>query len=38
VAWLHNVFTDTFKLDQASDAYRRFNGRGMGKGVFTFES
>jgi L-iditol 2-dehydrogenase len=34
---LHNVFTDEFKLDQADDAYRRFNGRGMGKGVFTFD-
>jgi threonine dehydrogenase-like Zn-dependent dehydrogenase len=33
---LGQVFTDTFSLDQADDAYRRFEARGMGKGVFTF--
>ena len=33
---LGRVFTDTFTLDQADEAYRRFESRGMGKGVFTF--
>ena len=33
---LRRVFTDTFTLSQAADAYRRFESRGMGKGVFTF--
>jgi threonine dehydrogenase-like Zn-dependent dehydrogenase len=34
---LGHVFTDSFKLEQAADAYARFETRGMGKGVFTFE-
>ncbi len=34
---LHNVFTDTFKLEQADEAYRRFESRTMGKGVFVFD-
>jgi threonine dehydrogenase-like Zn-dependent dehydrogenase len=33
---LGNVFTDSFTLDQAEQAFRRFETRGMGKGVFTF--
>jgi threonine dehydrogenase-like Zn-dependent dehydrogenase len=31
---LGQVFTDTFTLDQAEDAYRRVDARQMGKGVF----
>jgi threonine dehydrogenase-like Zn-dependent dehydrogenase len=31
---LGQVFTDTFGLDQAEDAYRRVEARQMGKGVF----
>lgn len=34
---LGHVFTDTFTIDQAPDAFRRFESRTMGKGVFTFE-
>jgi threonine dehydrogenase-like Zn-dependent dehydrogenase len=34
---LGHVFTDTFTLDQADEAYRRFEARDMGKGVFLFE-
>jgi threonine dehydrogenase-like Zn-dependent dehydrogenase len=34
---LGHVFTDSFTADQAQDAYRRFENRGMGKGVFVFE-
>jgi threonine dehydrogenase-like Zn-dependent dehydrogenase len=33
---LGRVFTDTFTLHEADDAYRRFESRGMGKGVFMF--
>jgi hypothetical protein len=33
---LGHVFTDSFTLDQADEAFRRFETRGMGKGVFTF--
>jgi threonine dehydrogenase-like Zn-dependent dehydrogenase len=33
---LGQVFTDSFTLDQAEEAFRRFETRGMGKGVFTF--
>jgi threonine dehydrogenase-like Zn-dependent dehydrogenase len=33
---LGQVFTDSFTLDQADEAFRRFETRGMGKGVFTF--
>jgi threonine dehydrogenase-like Zn-dependent dehydrogenase len=32
-----NVFTDTFTLDQADAAFRKFAARGMGKGVFVFD-
>ena len=35
---LGRVFTDTFTLNEADEAYRRFETRGMGKGVFTFAS
>jgi threonine dehydrogenase-like Zn-dependent dehydrogenase len=35
---LGHVFTDTFSLDQADEAYRRFETRGMGKGVFLFDA
>jgi (R,R)-butanediol dehydrogenase/meso-butanediol dehydrogenase/diacetyl reductase len=31
-----DVFTDTFTLDQASEAFAKFATRTMGKGVFTF--
>jgi len=31
------VFTDTFNLDQAADAFRQFDRQTMGKGVFTFD-
>src|SRR6202171_2061912 len=34
---LCHVYTDTFTLDQAADAFQRFESRGMGKGVFTFD-
>src|SRR5205823_3033903 len=33
---LGRVFTDSFTLDQAEEAFRRFEAQGMGKGVFTF--
>jgi threonine dehydrogenase-like Zn-dependent dehydrogenase len=33
---LGHVFTDTFTLDQAEDAFRKFESRTMGKGVFVF--
>jgi len=33
---LGRVFTDTFALNEAAEAYRRFESRGMGKGVFLF--
>jgi len=33
---LGRVFTGTFALHQAAEAYRRFESRGMGKGVFLF--
>jgi len=35
---LGRVFTDTFKLEQAEEAYRRVEARSMGKGVFAFEA
>jgi threonine dehydrogenase-like Zn-dependent dehydrogenase len=31
------VFTDTFTIDQAQEAFQRFETRTMGKGVFLFE-
>ena len=31
------VFTDSFTLDQAEDAFRQFDQQTMGKGVFTFD-
>jgi threonine dehydrogenase-like Zn-dependent dehydrogenase len=34
---LGHVFTDTFTLEQAPEAFRRFETRTMGKGVFVFE-
>jgi threonine dehydrogenase-like Zn-dependent dehydrogenase len=34
---LGRVFTDTFTLDQAEDAYQRVEARTMGKGVFVFD-
>jgi hypothetical protein len=34
---LGRVFTDTFTLDQADDAFRRVESQSIGKGVFTFE-
>ncbi len=34
---LGNVFSDTFALDQAEDAYQRVEARQMGKGVFLFD-
>jgi threonine dehydrogenase-like Zn-dependent dehydrogenase len=34
---LGRVFTDTFRLAEADEAYRRFATRGMGKGVFVFD-
>jgi threonine dehydrogenase-like Zn-dependent dehydrogenase len=34
---LRYVFTDTFTLDQAPEAFRRFESRAMGKGVFVFD-
>jgi threonine dehydrogenase-like Zn-dependent dehydrogenase len=33
---LRHVFTETFTLDQAAEAFRLFESRTMGKGVFTF--
>lgn len=33
---LRHVFTDSFTLDQAEDAFRKFESRTMGKGVFVF--
>jgi threonine dehydrogenase-like Zn-dependent dehydrogenase len=33
---LGRVFTHTFSLDQADEAYRRVEARHMGKGVFVF--
>ncbi len=33
---LGRVFTDTFSLDQAAEAYQRVEAQNMGKGVFTF--
>jgi threonine dehydrogenase-like Zn-dependent dehydrogenase len=33
---LRNVFTESFTLDNADAAYRKFSGRTMGKGVFVF--
>jgi len=35
---LGRVYTDTFTLNQAAEAFQRFESRGMGKGVFTFEA
>jgi threonine dehydrogenase-like Zn-dependent dehydrogenase len=35
---LGRVFTDTFSLDQADEAYRRVEARQMGKGVFLLEA
>jgi hypothetical protein len=35
---LGQVFSDTFTLAQAEEAYRRVEARQMGKGVFLFES
>jgi threonine dehydrogenase-like Zn-dependent dehydrogenase len=34
---LRDVFTESFTLDEADAAFRKFSGRGMGKGVFVFE-
>jgi threonine dehydrogenase-like Zn-dependent dehydrogenase len=34
---LRNVFTESFTLDQADAAFRKFSSRGMGKGVFVFD-
>ena len=34
---LRHVYTDTFTLDQAAEAFQRFESRGMGKGYFTFD-
>jgi hypothetical protein len=34
---LGRVYSDTFTLAQAEDAYRRVEARQMGKGVFLFE-
>jgi threonine dehydrogenase-like Zn-dependent dehydrogenase len=34
---LGHVFTDTFRLEQAEAAFRKFESRGMGKGVFVFD-
>ncbi len=34
---LGRVFTDTFTLNDGAEAYRRFETRSMGKGVFTFD-
>jgi threonine dehydrogenase-like Zn-dependent dehydrogenase len=35
---LGHVFTDEFTVDQANDAYKRFESRTMGKGVFLFDA
>src|SRR5438067_6709036 len=35
---LRHVYTDTFTLDQAAAAFQRFEGRGMGKGFFSFDA
>ncbi len=35
---LRHVYTDTFTLDQAAEAFQRFESRGMGKGFFTFDA
>jgi 2-desacetyl-2-hydroxyethyl bacteriochlorophyllide A dehydrogenase len=35
---LGRVFTDTFSIDQAEDAYQRVEARQMGKGVFVFDA
>jgi threonine dehydrogenase-like Zn-dependent dehydrogenase len=35
---LGDVFTDTFSLAEGDEAYRRFETRGMGKGVFLIDS
>jgi threonine dehydrogenase-like Zn-dependent dehydrogenase len=34
---LKHVFTDTFRLDQAAEAFPKFESRVMGKGVFLFD-
>jgi threonine dehydrogenase-like Zn-dependent dehydrogenase len=34
---LRNVFTESFALEEADAAFRKFSGRNMGKGVFLFE-
>lgn len=34
---LGHVFTDSFRLEQAEEAFRKFESRGMGKGVFVFD-
>jgi threonine dehydrogenase-like Zn-dependent dehydrogenase len=34
---LGDVFTESFALDDADAAFRKFSGRGMGKGVFLFD-
>jgi threonine dehydrogenase-like Zn-dependent dehydrogenase len=34
---LRAVFTEEFTLDDADAAFRKFSGRGMGKGVFVFD-
>lgn len=35
---LHKVFTESFTLDEADVAFQKFAARGIGKGVFVFES
>ena len=35
---LGNVFTESFTLDQAEAAFRKFASRTMGKGVFVFDA
>jgi threonine dehydrogenase-like Zn-dependent dehydrogenase len=34
---LGHVFTDTFRLEQADEAFQKFASRSMGKGVFVFD-
>ena len=34
---LGNVFTESFSLDEAEAAFRKFSSRTMGKGVFVFD-
>jgi threonine dehydrogenase-like Zn-dependent dehydrogenase len=34
---VREVFTDSFRLDQAEEAFRKFSARSMGKGVFLFD-